>query len=504
MAKKLGDYNLRLKKTEFNGQPAVQLLGEPEFFRGAIFPVLKGGNCKTCPTNEKVTFDTGKNKTIMFKTFGMEDEDLKKKIIIPFLDEVLKKISKNKLAKLYSGLDELVSAVGEAQGIATPEDLARVEQNVKDFEEKMLTAMDDEEFKKLQRAIRNTQFSGYEKGRNYTPKNAFGLYVQKPDHGVIMNETEWFIHMNRTIDKENATPLFLIAPTGTKRRKSSAERGEITKATLDKFGATKRSELHGPVDAELAAALKDKVFTPTGYYGTAVFDESDTIQIEGKEDRLAAFKAEIEGMGDGITDVSFDDSYADESVKPLYKAIADIAISTGGLNIVTVDELSPNDHNDDPNNIKVLNSASGDVNLTAELLNAMFRRIIPQQRGFKTANFNNTTVANQSALATWFVMLEFGFDVKNMPVNTKVVWGNDKTKVRNVSKAIAKLATDTVKKIKEKGVQPKGGEELTENEGAWIVTPEEVADKLGVLDIYQQQERQEELTEALRRGVANF
>lgn len=436
---------------------------------------------------------------------GMDEEKVKNEIAIPIIKQAFQESNKGgKFDEVIKVLDDLMIDIqdDEADPEISDKDRNEALAGLKDFKRDVVASIeDDERFKDIINKVMNTTRLF---GQDFSIDNKFLINAQRPDHGIVMNRDYWRRYMKRTI-KKGAKPILIKKMEGEREEKSGAEKAAIEKNVLSKSNVAQKKDLPAYSQVGLDAAQKDKVINNeyATFPLTIVWDEADTEQMPGEDDHLAKTKEIMANTGE-VEDV-FEENVISDKVRPLYGAIIEFA-TDNNLNIEVVNVLNDDDPNSHPKKIKILENAGNDVSLTAGLVKQVLLRLLPEPTE------SNISKQGQAAIGTWIVMHKFNFNIKYLKINHEIVVGSNQTTIIKIIDSIAKFMTKFIASLNQfvtANTGEVGNDELTEDGAGNAklggpVSPEDVADALGITDLYNDLKRQQQLAESLRSGVAKL
>lgn len=259
---------------------------------------------------------------------------------------------------------------------------------------------------------------------------------------------------NRTI-KPNANPLMIFAPNtqgGGVYGLSKEKKQEITNNFLRQVNKADVSQLTPNEKIRLQELLR-----PTSYARSflvvPVFDVSDTIQIEGKEDF-------IKGTDDYNKLQWHQADSVDEAVKPIYNALLDVAKSLN-INVSQAEKLRGGSRGvSKSGSIEVLQNQGNDVGLTKTLAHELTHELLHQkyagsknpdvQQFFIGKEQGRQVMEQQAELSAWIFMDAYGFDVKTTSLNYTLIWGGNKDNMVKVFDTVSGVVNYLIDQVNER------------------------------------------------------
>ena len=430
-------------------------------------------------------------------------EDAKQKLK-PYIDKV------NNFYKYTLDIDKLIGELEDyvpvkqpedpdAPQVATNEETMEIVRRLENFKDNLLRLSSSEELQKTMRLILTVKGAGKYK-YTFSPRNSIAIKTQRPDATFVGNKNNWKNFWNRTI-KPDAKPIFVYAPL------VHSFSPEVEKDYLMKVGK-KKTQLSSFEQAELYNLQGNRKKTGDNSYKAghwiANYDVKDTVQITGTDDILSvgletAEKAKSE-LGDrnlGDIDTDTQTTSDEKIIKPVYDGLIayskaqDIVTNTTGANDV---------------------SASSTKLLALALLNKIISGNIPGVASKTSIEAKSPAARRQQAeLASWQFMDAFGVKYNLADIDMNVIFGapedgkdyqrqknKQKWQINNVLMDISNAVNHLIDFVNK---DIKANAKLNEIEGGIPqgkhVTPNDIANTLGVSDMINEQV----LYERLRKRI---
>ena len=478
----LTEADIKLFKTKLGDNPIV-------YVKGDVFPfkdLLKARNAKWNPTNK-----------FWFWFLGKNEQETIEKIIKPALQEI------KDTQKLPLEIDELIKNISENNPSANPElgitkqDEEDIKEKLTSFKEMLVNIENDEQFKEtMGKIIAFKAAQGYE----FTFGNTILILIQNPRATIVNSRKNWLEKYNRTVN-ENAKPLMVWAPQGV-NNKISKDKAEIIKQAFFKSVNKKSYEELTPNEKiRLDKELRGYSFT-SKFKFAPVYDVSDTKQIEGTEDY-------IEKAREAKKDIQwYEDNLISDEVRPIYQSLMDFC-DEKGIKTELIDDLDGARGSSGSGIIKLLRSEGNDVGLTKTLAHEITHELLHQKylssKGDETSKFyigrgiTLQTIEQQAELSAWMFMYAFGFDTKTTSLNYTIMWGGNKENMVRVFETVSSVVNYLIDYVNRK---MKTLEESKGNpsHGAHI-SPEEIANMLGVEKDYKEIKQKQQIKESLRKNL---
>jgi hypothetical protein len=478
----LTEADIKLFKTKLGDNPIV-------YIKGDVFPfkdLLKARNAKWNPTNK-----------FWFWFLGKNEQETIEKIIKPALQEI------RDTQKLPLEIDELIKNISENNPSANPElgitkqDEEDIKEKLTSFKEMLVNIENDEQFKEtMGKIIAFKAAQGYE----FTFGNTILILIQNPRATIVNSRKNWLEKYNRTVN-ENAKPLMVWAPQGV-NNKISKDKAELIKQAFFKSVNKKSYEELTPNEKiRLDKELRGYSFT-SKFKFAPVYDVSDTKQIEGTEDY-------IEKAKEAKKDIQwYEDNLISDEVRPIYQSLMDFC-DEKGIKTELIDDLDGARGSSGSGIIKLLRSEGNDVGLTKTLAHEITHELLHQKylssKGDETSKFyigrgiTLQTIEQQAELSAWMFMYAFGFDTKTTSLNYTIMWGGNKENMVRVFETVSSVVNYLIDYVNRK---MKTLEESKGNpsHGAHI-SPEEIANMLGVEKDYKEIKQKQKIKESLRKNL---
>jgi hypothetical protein len=408
-------------------------------------------------------------------------------------------------------IDELIQALNNPAETIDPEvELSEMEKEqimtkLQLFKERLVMIGDDEQFKETMAKL--IKFKGAQ-GYTFSLINSLLIMVQNPNATNVNNEKNWLNFYNRKI-KEGAKALGVWKPKGKSIRPSKEERDELTKEYIRKLGKKSFNELTPNEKIKLQSKLRGKINSP-GFEIGPVFDVSDTVQIEGKEDFIT-------GAKDAMKDVQwYEEDMIDEKVRPIYKSLVDYC-EDNGINIEYADDLGGARGSSAGGKINLLKNEGNDVGTTKtfvheiahELLHQTYLKGVGKGEFFVGRDIGTHAIEQQAEISAWMFMYSFGFDLKTTSLNYAIMWGGNPSSMVTVFDTVSKMVNHLIDYVNTRIAYNKS--EIDESKGSFNhgahISPDEIAKLLGVEKQYKevldhaQNKDKEELYERIIKKV---
>ena len=478
----LTEADIKLFKTKLGDNPIV-------YIKGDVFPfkdLLKARNAKWNPTNK-----------FWFWFLGKNEQETIEKIIKPALQEI------RDTQKLPLEIDELIKNISENNPSANPElgitkqDEEDIKEKLTSFKEMLVNIENDEQFKEtMGKIIAFKAAQGYE----FTFGNTILILIQNPRATIVNSRKNWLEKYNRTVN-ENAKPLMVWAPQGV-NNKISKDKAELIKQAFFKSVNKKSYEELTPNEKiRLDKELRGYSFT-SKFKFAPVYDVSDTKQIEGTEDY-------IEKAKEAKKDIQwYEDNLISDEVRPIYQSLMDFC-DEKGIKTELIDDLDGARGSSGSGIIKLLRSEGNDVGLTKTLAHEITHELLHQKylssKGDETSKFyigrgiTLQTIEQQAELSAWMFMYAFGFDTKTTSLNYTIMWGGNKENMVRVFETVSSVVNYLIDYVNKK-IKTLDEAHGNPSHGAHI-SPEEIANMLGVEKDYKEIKQKQKIKESLRKNL---
>jgi hypothetical protein len=402
-------------------------------------------------------------------------------------------------------IDEIIAAMGSESPSSNPDiSISKADENdvknkLKAFKEMLVNIESDEEFKDIMGKLVSLKAA---QGYNFTLGNTILIMVQNPKATIVNSRSNWEKAYNRKV-KPNAKPLFIYAPQGMKKTLTKDEKEVETNKFLASVGKRSQNELTPNEKIKLNTILRGSTYA-SRFVFAPVFDVSDTEQIEGTEDFIAKaneVKKDIKW---------FEDNMISDEVRPIYRGLLSFGESKG-ISIDLVDDLGGARGVSASGAIRLLKNEGNDVGLTKTLVHEIAHELLHQsylkKKGDEASKFHvgrldTATVEQQAELSAWMFMYAFGFDVKTTSLNYTVMWGGDKNNMVKVFDTVSGVVNYLIGYVNNFIKNDTLNEIISEQVGK-MISPNDIADLLGLSDEYNEIKQGVELTERLRVKVLN-
>ena len=356
------------------------------------------------------------------------------------------------------------------------------------FKEKLVTTMNDEEFKKVFAPfIKFKRAQGYQ----FSLKNAIMARIQDPKSTMVKSKDDWQ-KMNRTI-KPGSPGIWLWVPSGGTRVYSGEEGIKAGKKVFMQANGIESDDSMTPGEHErMRHHIRQKENNSGFFLSSSFYDVRFTIQMEGKEDLV--------GDGDTSNLPWYDDSGKEtEAVgEKIYALLQVVADST--VNVSTTKNLNGALGVSKGGQIDVLEDAKKNDNylltLTHEFAHEALHHRYLQAKNNDFSKFyqgrerGRGFVEQQAELTGWLVCNFYGYDPKTS-INYSVMWGMTPENAVFCFDSVAKLANDIIDKMNIKIMSMRGINTVKESIDRGMLreakyTGAEVANLVGAGKLYQQ------------------
>lgn len=481
MANKIKLFKTKLK-TQTGEYPIVYITGD-------VFPykeILKSKNAKWNNPNK-----------FWFWFLGKNEQETIERLIKPAIAQI------KQAQNLPLDIDDIIKNITENNPSNNPElNLTKQEEDeikakLADFKEMLVNIEDDEQFKETMSKI--IAFKGAQ-GYDFTFGNTILILIQNPKASIVNSKKNWLEKYNRTVN-ENARPLMVWAPQGTKGKKSKEQQEEITQDFLKKVNKKSYNELTPNEKIRLDKEIRGYSYA-SKFKFAPVYDVSDTTQIEGTEDyieKARAAKKDIQW---------YEENLLSDEVRPIYQSLMDFC-EEKGITTELIDDLDGARGSSGSGIIKLLRSEGNDVGLTKTLAHEITHELLHQKylsnKGDETSKFyvgrgiSLQTVEQQAELSAWMFMYAFGFNLKTTSLNYTIMWGGDKDNMVKVFDTVSGVVNYLIDYVNNKITT------LDESQGNPLhgghVTPDEIARLLGVEKDYNAIKQKQQIKESLRKKL---
>ena len=397
-------------------------------------------------------------------------QDVTDKKVKPYISKV------NEFYKYTLDLDTLIDELEDytpaeqstdknAAQVATKEEATDIKRRLEIFKDDLLNLSSSEELQNTMKLMLDVK-AGKTKF-DFSPNNKIAIKAQRPDATVVCNKNNWMKWFNRTI-KPDAKPIFV----------NSASSGGYNKNITSDFLSNGQA---------------------TSYAWVAFYDVKDTTQIEGTYDEIGADIERAEKAAaelgntqlDGDTQTTIDN----QIIKPVYDGL--LAYANAQNVGITADK------NIDAASTKLIASA-----LLSQILSGKITGIASKA----AAEAKTETARRQQAeVASWQFMDAFDVKYNLADVDMNMIFGapeagkdyqtqkdNQKKQINNVLKDISSAVNHLIDFV---NINIKDNAKLNEIEGGIPqgkhVTPNDIANTLGVSDMINEQA----LYERLRKRI---
>jgi len=435
-------------------------------------------------------------------------EDQWRNVFSKFIEPALKAVhgkegasEDDSKAAVIASLDALISQI-ETTPIAStdvklsPQQEETIKNKLLQFKQRLVNIENDEDFKAAVAAVikfKNAQ------GYKFSFGNSILILIQNPRATIVNSKTNWEKYYNRTV-KPDAQPLMVYAPNSVGGGMSADKKEEAEKNYLAKIGKTK--DKMSPHEKIVLQSLQRGYGYAKSFTFVSVYDVADTQQIEGKEDF-------IKGTEDRNKLKWHEENNITEEVRPLYTALLNIA-KEKGIDVSMADTLGGARGVSSSGRIQILKNEGNDVGLTKTLAHELAHEFLHQTylgtRDKELGKFfigkteGKDAIEQQAEIAAWMIMDAFGFDVKTTSLNYAVIWGGDKEKMVKVFDTVAgvvnKIIDDINSQLKKNVSENTGQPRLGQH-----VSPQEIANFIGVGNEYSQEAKRESMLENFYRKV---
>lgn len=456
----LKGYNVMYLKTE--------TLDEANILRELKDTILKKNNAK---------FDF--NKKVWFWFYNEKNEQIVLNTIKKTIEEI------NLAKKVVSDVDKLITLIDKEKpseakdSEVTKEEEEKVKAKLQSFKTMLLNIDNDEDFKETMKKIIDLHAI---RGGGYSFVNTLLVFIQNPKAKKVHGKIDWFDKFNRNV-KPDAKPILIWAPTGKTIGKPKEKIEQEKEEFFKKIKKTQKDTLTPKEKFDLDKITKKKVIA-SSFKLVKVYDVSDTVQIEGKEDYIKS----AESVKDTIK--WFEDNMISEEVRPIYQALLDFC-EENNIKTELVDDLGGSRGVSTSGLIKILKNEGNDVGLTKtlahEITHELLHQTYQQKKGGKLSYLfvgrdSRETVEQQAELSAWMLMYAFGFDLKTTSLNYTLLWGGNKENMIEVFDTVTKVVNVLIIYINRKTKMLTESPKLT----AKLFKPIDVAELLGVEDEYEE------------------
>jgi hypothetical protein len=380
----------------------------------------------------------------------------------------------------------------------TPQQKEQIEAKLILFKKQLTNIQDDEQFKEtIGKLIKFKSAQGY----SFTLSNSLLIWIQMPTATIVNNKQIWKDVYNREI-KPNVTPLFVWKPSGQKQNLSKEKKEAITQAFLNTTKKPSVDALSPNEKIKLKTKLRGTMIA-SSFFMVPVYDVSQTIQIEGKEDFIT-------GAQDAIKDVKwFEEGMIDDSVKPIYKGLLEFC-QEHGIKVDFSDDLGGARGVSRNGNITLLANEGNDVGTTKtfahEISHELLHQTYVKMQGkidfhVGRQNDGNQTIEQQAEISAWMFMYAFGFDLKTTSLNYTIMWGGNPENMVTVFETVSKMVNHLIDYVNSR--ISKYNQDIDESMGSPIhgshITPEEIAKRLGIEKEFNMVKQKEDIKESIRQ-----
>lgn len=390
---------------------------------------------------------------------------------------------KASVSKMVKELDTILNASSVKGGANSPSE-SDIKAKVASFKEKIVNLTSSEEFKLLLGPIIKFKQA---LGHSYSFGNTILIWLQDPKATMVKSKSRW-AKVHRRV-KEGSPAIMLYSPVGLEPY-TPEQKKEIAAAFLKKYDVKSTRELT-PGQKEILS-VKLSGGNPKGFKLTPSFyDHRFTEVMEGKED--LAPKSNIDDIP------WFDDkSPSSEKTVALYDA-AIASIEETGIKVNYIDDLGGARGVSRSGVIDVLKDSQKNIGDFNTLVHEFSHELL-HQRYLKTRNENDYgsffvgtdkgrgMVEQQAELSAWIICQYFGYEMPTS-VNYMGCWGMDEKSaakvfdtVADTSSKIIEMVSKNLKHNIEEGIEKRRRE---------IITGEELANKLGLGDLYHKSKQME-------------
>jgi len=403
--------------------------------------------------------------------------------------------------KLITDIDRLIQTI-ETEDLTqipelnfTKEDEEAIKTKLNNFRNMLVNIKDDEQFKDIMRKLIDIRAA---QGRGFSLANTLLIYLQKPNAKKVYGKLDWLDKYNRNVNP-NAKPIAIWAPEGKKLYKSKEQVEKEKQDFFKKVGKIKRDDLTPNEKFKLDAITKGSV-QANKFKLVAVYDVSDTTQIEGKTDYIKSAEEASKNIK------WFEENMISDDVRPIYKSLLEFC-NDNGIKTELVDDLGGSRGVSANGLIKILKNEGNDVGLTKTLAHEITHELLHQSylssKGGASGSFfigknSRDVVEQQAELSAWMFMYAFGFDLKTTSLNYTVLWGADEKNMIKVFEEVSKVTNYLIDYVNQKMKTIDEG--MGSHSHGSRVTPNDIAKVLGLEKEFNELSK-EELKERLRRKL---
>jgi len=374
----------------------------------------------------------------------------------------------------------------------------QIEAKMELFKKQLTNIQDDEQFKEtMAKLLRFKAALGYK----FSLVNTMLIWIQMPSARLVNNKDIWRDVYNRTI-KPDAKPIAIWRPQGTPSKMSKDVKQAITKAFLDSVNKKSEDELTPNEKIKLKTKLRGKMVA-TSFVLAPVYDVSQTVQMEGKEDFIT-------GAQDDIDSVKwYEEGMIDDSVRPIYMSLLEFC-NEHGIKVDFSDDLGGARGVSKNGKITLLANEGNDVGTTKTFAHEISHELLHQTylKSKGKVDFfvgregdGNQTVEQQAEISAWMFMYAFGFDLKTTSLNYTILWGGNPENMVTVFETVSKMVNFLIDYVNSRLNKYK--QDMDESMGSPMhgshVTPEEIAKRLGIEKEFKQIQQKEDIKESLRK-----
>jgi len=423
-------------------------------------------------------------------------QDVTDKKVKPYINKV------NEFYKYTLDLDTLIDQLEDytpaeqstdknAAQVATKEEATDIKRRLELFKDELLNISSSEELQNTMKLMMDVK-AGKTKF-DFSPNNKIAIKAQRPDATVVCNKNNWMKWFNRTI-KPDAKPIFVNSAS------SGGYNKNITNDFLSKVGSSTYGNLSGTQKQQLHnLQTKSKYGQATSYAWVAFYDVKDTIQIEGTYDEIGADIERAEKAAAELGNTQLDGDTQTTTDNQIIKPVHDGLLAYANAQNVGITA----DKNVNAASTKLLASA-----LLSQILSGKISGIASKA----AAEAKTETARRQQAeVASWQFMDAFDVKYNLADVDMNMIFGapeagkdyqtqkdNQKKQINNVLKDISSAVNHLIDFV---NINIKDNAKLNEIEGGIPqgkhVTPNDIANTLGVSDMINEQA----LYERLRKRI---
>jgi hypothetical protein len=444
--------------TSTNGEQSFDFKDVIKKYNGRWFPNIKSWGWFVNDNNKSELIDSQIKPCLreLNNLIAAKDND-----IIQILDKIISVLSNSS-----DNLDDVKI------------DTKKIEANVREYKEKFLNAVSDEEFKKLMEPIIKFKRA---QGHKFSLLNAILILVQFPNASMVKSVSRWKA-VNREI-LPNQKPIALYVPQGYNKLYNKEEKDLIIKDYLSKRKVKSLAELtpgeREKLDVELNRVDRVNSFKLIPNF----YDYSQTKQIEGTEDMIGNPNHDIKW---------FDDSGEETEETIAYVDAIEKVIQNSNIELGFVDDLGGARGVSKNGKIEVLKNSKKDLDLFKTLIHEFAHELLHQ-----TYSKNNNeqlrdyyigtekgrhVVEQQAEVVAWIVLMHFGYNSETS-INYVGLWGIDEKTAVSVFDSVARAATKIVELIVEELDNNSLQESLKRD--MLKLSGESLANMLGFGELYQ-------------------